>query len=85
MSMDAEALRKYYGRLPDAEIARLSNCEAKELLPEALPVLKEEIKRRRLSDDLNVAIDIQLRGVTHTNLVTAAFKHTMSSGQNSSF
>lgn len=64
MNMDDEALRKNYSGLSDAEIARLSNYEAKELLPEAIPILKDEIKRRGLSDDLNVAIDIQLRGVT---------------------
>lgn len=64
MDMNEEALKKHYQQLPDDDIERLANYEAKELSPEALSILKDEIKRHGLSDDFNVAVDIQVKGLT---------------------
>jgi hypothetical protein len=64
MDMDKERLREHYRRVSDADIERLANYEAAGLRPEALDILREEIKRRGLSGEFNKAVDIQLKGVS---------------------
>jgi hypothetical protein len=64
MAGDTEALRAHYQKLPDEDIERLANYEADQLSPEALAVLKEEIKRRGLSNEFQATVDIQVRGVS---------------------
>jgi hypothetical protein len=64
MGMNKERLREHYEILPDEDIERLANYEADELSPEAQDVLRQEIKRRGLSDEFNVAADIQIRGLS---------------------
>lgn len=59
--MNKDTLREHYKKLPNEDIERLANYEANELSPEALDVVKEEIQRRGLSDEFNVAADIQIR------------------------
>ena len=50
-----------YRKLSDAELMRLALHEADVLIPEALDVLKEEIKTRRLAGPLEAVIGIQTR------------------------
>lgn len=64
MDSNEERLREHYRKLHDEDIERLANYEAGELSPEALAILKEEIKRRALSDEFQTAADIQMRGVS---------------------
>jgi tetratricopeptide (TPR) repeat protein len=64
MRINKEALREHYQRLADADIERLANYEAGDLRPEALDVLKEEIKRRGLSGELDTAVDVQVKGIS---------------------
>ena len=45
-----ENLRKPYQKLSDEEIERIARYEAQDLTPEAADILKEEIRRRRLSE-----------------------------------
>jgi hypothetical protein len=64
MDVNKEQLRVHYQKLYDEDIERLANYEADQLNPEALAVLKEEIKRRGLSIEFQTAVDIQVRGVS---------------------
>lgn len=68
MNIDAEAVRRYYEQLSDEEIGRLANFESGELTADAVLVLREEIRRRGLSDDFNAAIDIHVKGVTENEV-----------------
>jgi hypothetical protein len=63
MAGNKEALRAQYQRLSDEDIERLANYEADQLIPEALAILKEEIKKRGLSDEFQIAADIQAKGI----------------------
>ncbi len=56
------ALEKHFRQLADEEIERLASSHAHELHPEAIDILKEEIKRRGFSDELSAAIDRQTKG-----------------------
>jgi hypothetical protein len=49
----------YYRALPDDQLMRLALHEAGELTPEALEVMKEEIRTRRLGEPLEAAIQAQ--------------------------
>ena len=62
--MDPESLREHYKKLPNEDIERLANFEADQLSPEALAVLRDEIRNRGLSDDLRTTADIQVKGVS---------------------
>ncbi len=64
MDVNKERLRERYQKLYDEDIERLANYEAEGLNPEALAVLKEEIKRRGLSNEFQSTVDIQVRGVS---------------------
>lgn len=64
LHVNKETLRKHYQKLADENIERLANYDAGDLSPEALAILKEEIKRPSLSGDLNTAADIQVRGIS---------------------
>jgi hypothetical protein len=68
MDMDNDRLREHYQRLSDWDIERLANYEAGDLRPEALDILREEIRKRGLSGEFNKTVDIQLKGVSEEEL-----------------
>jgi len=70
MGPDIEELRKNYERLDDARIIRLASEEASELRPEALELLKQIIKERRLSPVVNEAIEVQFKEIDEKTLLT---------------
>jgi hypothetical protein len=55
------ALEGHFRQLTDEKIERLASSNAHELRSEAIDILKEEIKRRGLPDELIAAIDRQTR------------------------
>ena len=56
------ALEKHFRQLADEEIERLASSHAHEFRPDAIDILKEEIKRRGLPDQLITAVDRQTKG-----------------------
>jgi hypothetical protein len=52
-------LINYYSALPDDQLMRIALHEAGELTPEAVEVLKAEIRTRRLGEHLDAAIEAQ--------------------------
>lgn len=64
MNINRESLRKHYQILADEDIERLANYGPGDLVTEALDVLKEEIKRRGLSVELETAADIQAKEIS---------------------
>jgi hypothetical protein len=46
-----DSLKKTYAALSDSELLRIANHEAIDLTPQALAILKQELKRRNLMDD----------------------------------
>ena len=77
MGVNNEKLRTHYQQLPDEDIERLANYEAGDLSTEAVGILKEEIKRRGLSDEFNVAADIQTKGLSEEELLDLIRKISM--------
>ena len=61
MEPNLEELRKNYERLDNTKLTRLAIVEAASLRPEALDLLKQIIKERGLSEDLDKGIDAQLK------------------------
>ena len=59
MDVNEDALRKHYQQLPDEDIEHLAKYEANDLVPEAQNILKEEIRRRGLSDELYNLADVK--------------------------
>jgi len=63
MDIDREALRKHYEILSDEDIERLAYYEAKDLSPEAVEILRNEIKNRGLSDSFDEAVETHVAGL----------------------
>ena len=63
MDINIEALRQHYENLPDEDIERLAYYETNDLMPEAVDILKSEIKRRGLSNKYNNAVESHLAGL----------------------
>ena len=63
MEIDREALRKHYEILPDEDIERLAYYKAKDLSPEAVEVLRNEIRKRGLSDSYDNAVVTHVAGL----------------------
>lgn len=57
----AMSLRETYSQLSDEQVTRLAMEEAQGLTPEAVDVLKAELRRRQLDDRLAEVIEIQQR------------------------
>jgi hypothetical protein len=68
MEPDIAELRKNYERLDDARIIRLASEEASELRPEALELLKQIIKERKLSPVVSNAINVQVKEIDEKTL-----------------
>ena len=49
---DPEVIKKYYASLYDDELIHIAKTEASELTPEALSILKQELKSRWLNTDI---------------------------------
>lgn len=56
-----DELTLHYRQLPDARIAQLAVHESEGLTPEALDVLRNEVRVRGLADELQRAIEIRTR------------------------
>jgi len=59
--MDREALINHYARMGDQEFTAFATHEVAGLTPEAVEVVRDELKRRRTVPDPEGAIDVQLR------------------------
>jgi len=63
-----DELRKNYESFDDGKLLRLATEEATSLRPEALELLEQIIKERRLSKNLTAAIDIQFEDLDEETL-----------------
>jgi hypothetical protein len=70
MEPDIEELKKNYEGLDDARIIRLASEEASELRPEALELLKQIIKERKLSPVVSEAIEVQFKEIDEKTLLS---------------
>lgn len=61
---DRETLIAHYKRMSDSQFTYLATHEAVGLKPEAIEILKEELRRRGTVPDPDAAIDAQLRGLS---------------------
>ena len=61
MNVDKDRLSKMYFSISDEQIEELILYELKDLTPEALSVLKIELGKRELSQDLQSILDAQIR------------------------
>jgi len=68
MEPNKEQLRATYEKLSDDKIIQLATGEAAKLRPEALEILKEIIKERNLSEDIERGIDIQFKAIDEDTL-----------------
>jgi len=66
MLPDLSQLRKNYEKLDDNKLVSLAILEATSLRPEALELLKQVIKERGLSADIDNGIDAQLQANSYT-------------------
>lgn len=64
MEVNIDTLRQHYENLPEEDIERLAYYETNDLMPEAVAILKNEIRRRGLSDRYDAAIESQLSGLS---------------------
>lgn len=65
MTPDTKAIKARYHNLLDEDIERLVKTEIGQLMPEALPILLEEIKRRGLSEYLYTVVKNQIPFARH--------------------
>jgi hypothetical protein len=74
---DYNQMRLHYAQLRDEKLLELSLYEATQLTPEALEILREEIRLRGLSDRLEVAIQAQTRNMTPSeyDVMVEQFRH----------
>ncbi len=56
-----ESLMKLYQQISDKEIEQFARSKSNTLNPDAIDIIKEEIRNRDLSDDLIAAIDLQAK------------------------
>ena len=63
MEINIDALRRHYENLPDEDIERLAYYETNDLVPEAVDILKNEIRRRGLSNSFESAVESHLTGL----------------------
>ena len=68
MQPTLEQLSVTYKNLPDDKLTRLAVTDAASLRPEALELLKAEIKSRGLDEGITRGIDVQLNAVDDTQL-----------------
>lgn len=66
MQPTLEQLSVTYKNLPDDKLTRLAVTEAASLRPEALELLKAEIKSRGLDEGITRGIDVQLNNIDDT-------------------
>jgi hypothetical protein len=59
MHFSAEELRETYAKLSNNKLIQIATQESGSLRPEALDILKEELHKRKLSDEYMTAVDIQ--------------------------
>lgn len=60
MGLDKSFLAQSYSRMSDNELLSIAANEIKDLTPEAIEVLREELMRRRLGEGLESVIAVQL-------------------------
>jgi hypothetical protein len=65
-SMDLDSIRKTYERLPDFKIVHIAQYESNQISPEALQILKDEIKKRGLDKSLNHSIEVNENGISES-------------------
>jgi hypothetical protein len=64
-----DSLKKNYAALSDSELLRIANHEAVDLTPQALVILKQELKRRNLMDDRQLPlVGVQPKEAVDPNL-----------------
>jgi hypothetical protein len=65
---DLDQLRQIYAGLSDTELERIAIHEAADLLPEAISILHEELRKRNLAESLGLAVNAQARKWTPQEL-----------------
>ncbi len=68
MAVSEADLKENYRRLPDAKLLRIASESAAKLRPEALVLLKEELRTRGLAETAEKAIEVQFRAVTEAGI-----------------
>lgn len=68
MEFSESDLRRVYPTFEDRKLTKLATVEAASLRPEAVPILKEEIARRGLSENLLEGIRVLREGATDADL-----------------
>ncbi len=66
--MDLNKVKDHYQSLPDFKIERLALEEAASLEPAVIQILKNEVVRRSLGEELLKGIDVQINGLTDQEL-----------------
>jgi len=69
MELTIEELRKNYERYSDDQLIRIATTDASGLFPEAIQILREEIKRRGISENLLNGINIQRKEISELELL----------------
>jgi hypothetical protein len=69
MQAPIEELRKNYKRLSDDVLIKIATTEAAGLRPEAIQVIHEEIRNRRLSEGLIGGMEIQTKELSEVELL----------------
>ena len=68
MAVSEADLKENYRRLPDSKLLRIASESAAKLRPEALELLKEELRTRGLAETAEKAIEVQLRVVSEADI-----------------
>jgi len=76
MSVDLEQIRKNYSELEDFRIEYLAKNEAGRLAPDVIPILIDEIKKRRLDPGLIKGVEAQKKKLTESELTELKAKIT---------
>ena len=68
MSLDLDKLREHYAGMTDDQLLKIVKYEIKDLHPEVIDIVEDEIEHRGLDDRLFDAIDAQERTLTEQDL-----------------
>ena len=68
MAVSEADLKENYRRLPDSKLLRIASESATKLRPEALELLKEELRTRGLAETAEKAIEVQFKVVSEADI-----------------
>jgi hypothetical protein len=70
MELTIDELRENYKRFTDEQLIRLATTDASGLRPEAVVVMREEINKRKLPNELLDGIDVQRKEISEEELIS---------------